>query len=94
MSDTLPSTDRYVGPIIDRLRQSRKPAVVATPPKAKPVTDEQLLAVVEELVGEIHYLHRIVREQDKKLYQLDSRLWTFKNVGPLGRLFSAKWWIE
>lgn len=84
-----------LGPI-DRLRVQRKPTT--KPQKPRPVTDEQLLAVVEELERKLKALSSTVEIYDNNLTARidgqEKRLKRFWEHGPLGRLFSIAWWAE
>lgn len=83
----------YFGPSpIERLEQQRKPDTTTTPKKPKPVTDEQLLAIVEELNEKIRTLAKVTETIAKSQYRDNDRLLRLRELGFFGRMFSSKWW--
>lgn len=58
--------DQFFSGPIDRLKRQRKPDAKAKKPK--PVTDEQLLAIVEELQAKIDKVYDFVRDNYKRKF--------------------------
>lgn len=87
---------------IEQLRAQRKPTTTTKPAKVRTVTDEQLLAIVEELHSRIDTLqgrvdlnnrginHRVDQWRDSFMRRVGQVETAVGNLGPLARWFGVK----
>lgn len=105
LSNTLVAAAWGVHPVrtpIEQLREQRKPTTTTKPAKVRPVTDEQLLAVVEELQAKLDVLqgrvaqndkdvnHRVDQWRDSFLRRVNDVEHALYRLGPLARWLGVK----
>lgn len=79
---------------IARLREQRKPTVTTKPQKPKPVTDEQLLAVVEELQQEAKGQAEVIAYLQGRIERQESRVAALRDASPFARIFGRSWFTR